>query len=140
MSAAIAEQPAPLTGAASGRAVWPLVFEAPGLALPDWLIADMRARHELGVKRYGTPLTVWNGRDPVVDAYQEALDLIVYTQQARCRLGAYTLNQRGGGTGDLGLRLALDTAFHSALTAAMRLGEAMRLGGVPAQPPIGATR
>lgn len=140
MSAATAEQPAPFSGDAAGRAVWPLVFEAPDLGLPEWLVADMRARHELGVARYGTPLTVWNGRDPVVDAYQEALDLIVYTQQARCRLGAYTLNQRGGGTGDLGLRLALDTAFHSALTAAMRLGEAMRLGGVPEQPPIGATR
>lgn len=137
MSAATAEQPAPITGDAAGVPVWPLIIAAPGLCLPEWLIADMRERHELGVKRYGTPLRVWNGRDPVVDAYQEALDLIVYTQQARCRLGAYTLNQRGGGTGDLSVRLALDTAFHAALTAAMRLGEAARLGGVPSTPPIG---
>lgn len=138
MSAAIAEQPAPITNASSGEAVWPLVYEAPALAIPEWLADDMKARHELGIRRYGTPLCVWNGRDPIVDAYQEALDLVVYTQQARCRLGIFTLNQRAGGQGNLALRLALDSAFHNALTAAMRLGEAMRLGGVPPQPPIGA--
>lgn len=138
MSAAIAEQPAPFIGlAAAGPEVWPLVFESTGLALPDWLIADMKERHELGVKRYGTPLRVWNGRDPLTDAYQEALDLVVYLQQSRCRLGNVTLTKRLD-QGELNSRLAIDSAFHHALTACLRIGEAMRLGGVPAQPQIGA--
>ena len=31
---------------------------------------------------HGTPLQAHNGRDPLVDAYQEALDLAVYLRQA----------------------------------------------------------
>lgn len=135
MSAATAQQPAPTAG--QGDAVWPRLFESTHLVIPEWLRADMKARHELGVARYGTPLEVWNGRDAVVDAYQEALDLVVYVQQARCRLGAYSLTHRGSGQGDLNARLALDVAFHAALQAAQHLGELARLNSVPAQPPVG---
>lgn len=41
-------------------------------------IADMRERDRVGRERYGTPLTTNNGRDHLVDAYQELLDGIVY--------------------------------------------------------------
>ena len=51
-------------------AVWPLV------------IADMAERDRLGRARYGTPLRPHNGRDALVDAYQEALDLCAYLRQA----------------------------------------------------------
>ena len=49
-----------------------------------WLdvIADMQERRRLGIERYGTPLQSGNGRDALVDAYQEALDLCVYLRQA----------------------------------------------------------
>lgn len=36
----------------------------------------------MGRARYGTPLQAGNGRDALVDAYQEALDLCVYLRQA----------------------------------------------------------
>lgn len=51
---------------------------------PVWelVIADMRARDSFGREKYGTPLQAGNGRDPLVDAYQEALDLAVYLRQA----------------------------------------------------------
>jgi hypothetical protein len=42
------------------------------------ILADMEARDRLGRERYGTPLTTGNGRDHLVDAYQEALDFCVY--------------------------------------------------------------
>lgn len=42
---------------------------------------DMKDRHEVGVARYGTPLQANNGRDALVDAYQEILDSIVYLKQ-----------------------------------------------------------
>lgn len=45
--------------------------------------ADMAERRDLGIARYGTPLQYGNGRDPWVDAYQEALDLVAYLWQAR---------------------------------------------------------
>ncbi|MDA8320407.1 MAG: hypothetical protein M0030_11450 [Actinomycetota bacterium] len=48
-----------------------------------WLsvIQDMNDRRLLGIARYGTPLQAGNGRDALVDAYQEALDLAVYLKQ-----------------------------------------------------------
>ncbi len=39
---------------------------------------DMRERDQVGRERYGTPLTTNNGRDHLVDAYQELLDGAVY--------------------------------------------------------------
>jgi hypothetical protein len=47
---------------------------------------EMLERHELGMRRYGVPLRVWNGRDALADAYQEALDLVVYLEQCRLRV------------------------------------------------------
>lgn len=51
-------------------------------AVWDLVIADMEARDLVGRGRYGTPLQPYNGRDALVDAYQEALDLVVYLRQA----------------------------------------------------------
>lgn len=45
------------------------------------VIADMRERDSFGVKKYGHHLQPNNGRDALVDAYQEALDLCVYIRQ-----------------------------------------------------------
>lgn len=47
---------------------------------PSWdlVIKDMKARDKLGRKKYGVPLTPFNGRDSLEDAYQEVLDLAVY--------------------------------------------------------------
>ncbi len=49
-----------------------------------WLlvIADMKARRLHGIEEYGVPVQPHNGRDPLVDAYQEALDMCVYLRQA----------------------------------------------------------
>jgi hypothetical protein len=46
------------------------------------IVADMKERDKLGRDRYGTPLQACNGRDSIVDAYQEALDLRVYVENA----------------------------------------------------------
>lgn len=51
-------------------------------AVWDLVIGDMRSRDEVGRARYGTPLQPHNGRDALVDAYQEALDLVAYLRQA----------------------------------------------------------
>lgn len=56
----------------------------PNSSTPIWelVVADMVARDHVGRARYGTPLQAFNGRDALVDAYQEALDLCVYLRQA----------------------------------------------------------
>lgn len=51
--------------------------------IPVWdlVLIDMKERNLQGIQRYGTPLQAFNGRDPIVDAYQEALDMCVYLRQ-----------------------------------------------------------
>lgn len=46
------------------------------------VINDMEKRRLTGIDRYGTPLQAHNGRDALVDAYQEGLDFVVYLRQA----------------------------------------------------------
>jgi hypothetical protein len=48
----------------------------------DLVAADIRDRKQLGLQRYGTLLQAGNGRDALVDAYQECLDLACYLRQA----------------------------------------------------------
>ena len=64
---AVAEQPAP---------------HGISIDISEIVIKDMQDRRELGRKRYGESLRPFNGRDALVDAYQEALDLCVYLRQA----------------------------------------------------------
>lgn len=45
------------------------------------VIEDLNTRREFGIAKYGTPLQADNGRDALVDAYQEALDLVCYLRQ-----------------------------------------------------------
>ena len=49
------------------------------------VIADIVKRREFGIAKYGTPLQVDNGRDALVDAYQEVLDLACYLRQEIAR-------------------------------------------------------
>jgi hypothetical protein len=55
---------------------------ADGPSMHDLVIADMYERKQVGKDHYGTILQAHNGRDALIDAYQEALDLVVYLRQA----------------------------------------------------------
>lgn len=46
------------------------------------VLRDVRERAEHGKKQYGTYLQADNGRNALQDAYEEALDLVVYLKQA----------------------------------------------------------
>lgn len=50
-------------------------------AIWDLVVADMHERNRDGTKKYGTPLQAGNGRDALVDAYQESLDQTVYLRK-----------------------------------------------------------
>jgi hypothetical protein len=67
MSAAI---PEPKPKSNGGVDICPLVIE------------DLEARKKMGFRKYGTLLQADNGRDALMDAYQEALDLVMYLRQA----------------------------------------------------------
>jgi len=77
-------QPAPVQSERDNPACWPQVIVEAG-HLPE-LVPDMLERDRIGRERYGVPLRVWNGRDALADAYQEALDLVVYLEQCRQRV------------------------------------------------------
>lgn len=51
-------------------------------AVWDLVIEDMNSRAKAGLLKYGVHLQPFNGRDVLIDAYQEALDLAVYLRQA----------------------------------------------------------
>jgi hypothetical protein len=63
-------KPEPLPKPNDKPAIWSLVLQ------------DMKERNEEGIAKYGVPLQPFNGRNALVDAYQEALDLCVYLRQA----------------------------------------------------------
>lgn len=52
--------------------------------LPDiqtQVIADIEARRQVGISRYGTALQPHNGRDSLRDLYEELLDAAMYIKQ-----------------------------------------------------------
>jgi hypothetical protein len=69
------------------RQAAPVVNDRP--CIQDMVIADIEARKAVGLQRYGTLLQPFNGRDALMDAYQEALDLCQYLRQA--------IEERGSG-------------------------------------------
>lgn len=48
----------------------------------DLVMADIEERRQFGIRKYGTALQAGNGRDMLRDAYEEALDLVIYLRGA----------------------------------------------------------
>lgn len=46
------------------------------------VLNDLETRAKVGKEKYGTYLMANNGRDALIDAYQEACDLVMYLRQA----------------------------------------------------------
>lgn len=46
--------------------------------IQSMVLADIEKRRTVGISRYGTALQPFNGRDMLLDAYEEALDLAIY--------------------------------------------------------------
>lgn len=84
-SLAVTEQPAPK--AVEGEpAIWDLIIQdVDRNAIPGSIAAlvavDMRTRDEVKARDHGQRLQAFNGRDALVDAYQEALDTAAYIRQ-----------------------------------------------------------
>ena len=60
------------------RSRWRRTCRALGL---DHIAEDVEARIRLGEKKYGTRLKAHNGRDAMLDLYQEVLDGVNYSKQ-----------------------------------------------------------
>lgn len=66
----------------SGAAVHEPLPQPGKTPVADLVLADIQARVDAGFQKYGTKLMTHNGRDPLWDAYQEAIDLVMYLRQA----------------------------------------------------------
>ena len=53
-----------------------------GVVVLDLVMKDLQDRAVAGEQKYGTKLRCNNGRNALYDAYQEALDLVMYLRQA----------------------------------------------------------
>lgn len=89
-SSLVDAEPAPKDG--TGPAIWDLVIsdlsrrwqrsESPRrLAIFALMIKDAQARDKFGLEKYGKRLRNGDGRDALVDGYQEVLDLAVYLRK-----------------------------------------------------------
>lgn len=50
-------------------------------AIWELVVDDLEARADVGLNRYGTHLQPHNGRDPILDLYQELQDGLLYLRQ-----------------------------------------------------------
>ena len=66
MSDASTHEPAPVKG---------------NVDVADYVLADIELRIQMGLAKYDTKLQTNNGRDALWDAYQEAIDLVMYLRQ-----------------------------------------------------------
>lgn len=78
MTPAATPQPAPRPGA---QVVLPVAIDLAAGLLCAEIIDDLTARAEQGQAKYGTYLQTNNGRDALLDCYQELLDAVMYSCQ-----------------------------------------------------------
>ena len=99
-------QPSPVHDDFDNPACW-TAFLAEGGCEP-WLVRLIEERDAMGRAKYGVPLRVWDGRDAVADAMQEALDLVVYLQRVMMRLSDAGMEVRARHMRNLALMLVRD--------------------------------
>lgn len=83
----MSSQPAP---SGNGREVLPFVIRdlvadeglTPSFWIVGYLNSDLQERAVAGEKKYGVRLKTFNGRDALLDAYEESQDLVMYLAQA----------------------------------------------------------
>lgn len=73
------------------------------------ILKDFNARAQMGLLKYGTLLRIDNGRDCLMDAYQELLDLVMYTKQKLLERTSAMIEH-----GPLALDIMFDSAHNSA--------------------------
>jgi hypothetical protein len=84
--AAYEPEPTPNDGTSMHDLVAEDLWNVGGASMPvlEAVCRDLGDRKQFGLDKYGTLLQTNNGRDALVDAYQETLDLLVYLKQACC--------------------------------------------------------
>jgi hypothetical protein len=61
----------------------PSPLNSSGIPVVDLVIKDLSDRKAFGIAKYGTALQANNGRNNLIDVYQEVLDMAIYI---RCQI------------------------------------------------------
>ena len=80
--AAPSDYVAPSSSASDAATAKQATPKGSGNPILGMVLADLTNRALEGAAKYGEPLKARNGRNPLWDAYQEALDLAMYLRQA----------------------------------------------------------
>lgn len=68
--------------ATPGISEQPMPPKGKGLSVQELVRRDLEEREKVGIERYRTALYPHNGRNALLDAYQECLDMACYLRQA----------------------------------------------------------
>lgn len=107
-------------------AVWDIVLRrmaAVPAPIDERLRQDIAERNAMGIEKYGQPLKANDGRDPLVDGFQEALDLVVYLAKDDVE----TEQEHGRWSSE---HIESDATFWMALALARRLARQLERRGV----------
>lgn len=64
--------------------------------IADLVCEDIQARKEMGLKKYGTPLQAFNGRNALKDLYEELLDATKYCKQLLVEMEKHAVREVQG--------------------------------------------
>lgn len=100
-----------------------------GLPVQAVLIEALKERMGYGRRKYGRPLETDNGRDPLLDAWEEMLDLMSYFTQFVLEQGTrlpglekFTVEERDESMAGAGDRAGLAGALNAARGTAVAVG------------------
>ena len=93
----------------------------------DAVIQDLRLRAEVGESKYGVRLYSYNGRDALIDLYEELLDALVYAVQ-------YDMEAGDMGTSEDTVEAILSALNSTTLALSRRLTGGGFLRGRDSQP------
>jgi len=90
------------------------------------ILADVQARTEYGLQKYGVPLRPYDGADAIKEAYQEALDGAVYLTQALMELSITPIGTERTDVTDSSPTWAVGVALSSLLVTQIMMLSSLR--------------
>lgn len=90
------------------------------------VLADIQARAEYGLQKYGVPLRPFDTSDPIKEAYQEALDGAVYLTQALMELSVTPMGTERTDITDSSPTWAVGVALSSLLVTQIMMLSSLR--------------
>ena len=90
------------------------------------VLADIQARAEYGLQKYGVPLRPFDTSDPIKEAYQEAIDGAIYATQALMEISITPLGEAQPEVSDSDPVFGIGIALSSVMMAQIMILSSLR--------------